>query len=147
MRSRFAIMEKDGVRSIDQYQQPWARLVIFIDELANLMLSGRKLERHVITLASMGRAAGVHLILSTQRPSADVITGLIRANVPTRVCLPVVTATESRIILDAVGGEQLTAPGSMLIRLPGQRELVRAKARYLTDQQIDGVANAWRAAG
>jgi len=146
MRSRFSAMEQEGARSIDTMNDPWARIVIFIDEMANLMLlSGRKMEEYIVTLASMGRAAGVHLILSTQRPSADVITGLIRANVPTRVCLPVVTAMESRIILDAVGGEQLTQPGSMLIRMPGTRDLIAAQAPLLTDSYIDTMVATRRA--
>lgn len=146
MRMRFHHLEKVGARDMEQYPNPWARLVIFIDELANVILSRKKLEETIIAIASMGRAAGVHLVLSTQRPSADVVTGLIRANVPTRICLPVVTAMESRIILDAGGGEQLTQPGSMLIRLPSQRELVRAQAPLTTDGRIDAMVARWRAA-
>ena len=144
MRARFHLMESVGARDISLYPQPWARLVIFIDELANLILARKKLEEVIVTIASMGRAAGVHLALSTQRPSADVVTGLIRANVPTRVCLPVVTAMESRIILDSVGAEELTAPGSMLVRLPGQRGLVRLQGRAVSDWQIDSIVAANR---
>lgn len=131
MRFRFHDMGKAGYTTLLEYPDRWAEVVVIIDELANIMLMGGKagkdLERRIVTIASMGRAAGVHLILATQRPSADVITGLIRANVPTRVALPVITKMESRIILDVPGAEELQNPGDMLIRLPGRRDLIRTK--------------------
>jgi DNA segregation ATPase FtsK/SpoIIIE, S-DNA-T family len=133
MRARFDTMEKDGQKTV----YAWSRLVIIIDELANLILASKRIEKPIVTLASMGRAAGIHLILATQRPSADVVTGLIRANVPTRVCLPVITKMDSRIILDEVGGERLEKPGEMLVRLPWQRGLIRGKAVRVSNTLID----------
>jgi S-DNA-T family DNA segregation ATPase FtsK/SpoIIIE len=124
MEARFSEMEQRGWRDVTAMEAPWPRLIVVVDELANLILGGKHLEKPIVKIASMGRAAGVHLILATQRPSADVITGLIRANVPTRACLPVITKVESRIVLDEAGGEGLVNPGDMLLRLPGQRSLV-----------------------
>ena len=137
MRMRFYRMEKAGARDISQMPDPWARLVVFIDELANLVLDGKRLSKRIVTIASMGRAAGIHLILATQRPAADVISPLIRANVPTRVALPTITGSESRIILDAQGAEELEQPGDMLIRLPGRRDLVKTRGIYVSDADID----------
>lgn len=139
MGMRFHKMKKHGVRDIGQMSRPWARTVIFIDELANLILRSKRLERYIVDIASMGRACGIHLVVATQSPRADVVTGLIRANVPTRVALPTITASESRIILDVGGAEQLTPPGEMLVRLPGQRELVKTKGVYVSDEEIDAV--------
>jgi S-DNA-T family DNA segregation ATPase FtsK/SpoIIIE len=135
MHARFERMEQVGARDVSG--APWPRIVVVIDELANLVLKGKHLERPLVEIASMGRAAGVHLILATQRPSADVITGLIRANVPTRVCMPVITKTESRIVLDEGGAELLENPGDMLMRLPGQRQLIRSRGFHVTQPIID----------
>jgi S-DNA-T family DNA segregation ATPase FtsK/SpoIIIE len=115
---------------------PWSKLVVVIDELANLILADKEIEKPIVRIASMGRAAGVHLVLATQRPSADVLTGLIRANVPTRICLPVVTRMDSRIILDEGGGERLVRPGEMLARLPGSRDLLHLQGRFVNESQI-----------
>lgn len=137
---RFHHMQKAGVRSFDQMPQPWARTVIVIDELANLVLNkerGSAIERYIVDIASMGRACGIHLILATQSPRADVVTGLIRANVPTRIALATFNATESRIILDKNGADLLKPPGEMLVRLPGRRDLIHTKGIYLTDDQVD----------
>ena len=136
MRMRFHHMERAGVRSFDLMPDPWGRTLVVIDELANLILANKRLEKHIVAIASMGRAAGVHLLLATQRPAADVITGLIRANVPTRIALPVITRTESRIILDVDGAEKLQTPGDMLIRLPGRRDLFATRGRFRSDQEI-----------
>jgi S-DNA-T family DNA segregation ATPase FtsK/SpoIIIE len=136
MQMRFDFMEQSGMTDITS-QGRWPRLLIFIDELANLIIGNKKMEKPIVEIASMGRAAGVHLILATQRPSADVITGLIRANVPTRVCMPVITKMDSRIVLDVPGGETLEKPGDMLIRLPGRREVVRGFGQNVTDHDID----------
>lgn len=137
MSARFTILETYGLRDIEGTGMP--RLIIVIDELANLILADRKLEQPIVTIASMGRAAGIHLVLATQRPSADVVTGLIRANVPTRICMSVVTSMESRIILDESGAEDLTEPGMMLARLPGAKSLRRIKGRYVSDEDIDRI--------
>lgn len=121
----------------------WPRVFIVVDELANLILADKRFEKLLVRIASMGRAAGMHLILATQRPSADVITGLIRANIPTRICLPVISKMESRIVLDETGAELLQNPGDILARLPGSRTLVRFKGEYITNDEIDeAVADA-----
>jgi|WetSurSiteA1Bulk_404760.scaffolds.fasta_scaffold24771_2 DNA segregation ATPase FtsK/SpoIIIE, S-DNA-T family len=121
----------------------WPRIFIVVDELANLVLSDKRFEQLLVRIASMGRAAGIHLILATQRPSADVITGLIRSNIPTRICLPVISKIESRIVLDETGAELLQKPGDILARLPGSRALVRFKGEYITDDEVDeAVADA-----
>jgi len=138
MDRRFMRMEAAGVRHNDDLPQPFAHYLFVVDELANLMLTERRtIEPSIVALATMGRAAGIHLILSTQRPSADVLTGLIRANVPTRICLPVLTQWDSRIVLDQVGGEHLNEPGQALARLPGSRRLVRFRGLYRTTQEIE----------
>jgi len=134
---RFHQMQKAGVRSFDEMNPPYARTVIVIDELANLILRSKTLERYIVDIASMGRAAGIHLIIATQSPRADVITGLIRANVPTRMALSTFNSMESRIVLDANGAEQLEPPGEMLVRLPGQRDLIKTRGIYVSDIDID----------
>jgi DNA segregation ATPase FtsK/SpoIIIE, S-DNA-T family len=129
MMIRFTQMETSGYSDIVARNSafptspPWSRILVVIDELANLILADKHLEKPIVKLASMGRAAGIHLLLATQRPSADVLTGLIRANVPTRFCLPVVTKMDSRIVLDKPGAELLSEPGEMIARLPGERQL------------------------
>jgi S-DNA-T family DNA segregation ATPase FtsK/SpoIIIE len=137
MMGRFHDMGKAGVRSWDELPHVYARTVIVIDELANLVLRSKDVERYIVDIASMGRAAGIHLILATQSPRADVITGLIRANVPTRIALATFSATESRIILDRNGAEDLSPPGEMLIRLPGRRDLCRTWGPFLSDEDVD----------
>ena len=144
MHSRFKAMERRGVN--DVRSSPWARLLVVVDELAILMLKGKQFERPLIEIASMGRAAGVHLLLATQRPSADVINGLVRANVPTRVALPTLTAADSRIVLDAAGAEQLETP-ARLIRLPGQRSLVFAHGRHWKPEDVAHTLGQWKAGG
>lgn len=145
MNTRFSYMESEGIRDIDAWnrekdvQDGWSRNVVVIDELANLMLADKKLETPIVQLASMGRAAGMHLMLATQRPSADVLTGLIRANVPTRICLPVVTSMDSRIVLDEPGAEKMLRAGSVLARLPGHRGLQRLNGIYIEDDEIQRV--------
>ena len=144
MHNRFATMERRGWRDVTGYA-PWPRMFVVVDELANLMLrgkQGKKFERLLVEIASMGRSAGIHLILATQRPDATVISGLIRANVPTRVALPTLTATDSRIILDVSGAEQIAIP-QRLIRLPGQRDLIHADGRFWTDQNIRQTLRKW----
>jgi S-DNA-T family DNA segregation ATPase FtsK/SpoIIIE len=141
MEHRYALMEKYGHRDIDarnaRNDTHIPHCIIVIDELANAMLSDRAhVEPILVKLASMGRAAGMHLVLATQRPSADVVTGLIKANVPARVCMSVMNAMESRIILDEGGAENLTQPGEMLVRVPGDRTLRYAKAPYVDDTQV-----------
>lgn len=151
MNLRYEAMSRAGVRHNEAWSRPeriFTPNIIVVDELANLILADKTIEEPIVKLASMGRAAGMHLLLATQRPSADVLTGLIRANVPMRVCFPVVTATDSRIMLDQTGAERLEGSGRMLVRMPGSRELLRMKGDYVSDQDIDDAvakAMAWRA--
>jgi S-DNA-T family DNA segregation ATPase FtsK/SpoIIIE len=145
MHSRFATMERNGWRDVEEHG-PWPRVLVVIDELANLMLGGKQFERPIIEIASMGRAAGVHLLLATQRPDATVINGLIRANVPTRVALPTITQAESRIILDQKGAETISIP-ERLIRLPGQRDLIKATGRYWKSEDIERTLSVWKKTG
>lgn len=148
MDERFTELEKMGLRDLAAIEPAsrWPRIVLVIDELANLMLADRGMvEERLADIAAMGRAVGIHLILATQRPSADVITGLIRANVPTRVAFGVVTKTESRIILDEGGAEDITERGDCLVRIPRSRDLLRLHGRYVSSEQIDqAVRDSWR---
>jgi S-DNA-T family DNA segregation ATPase FtsK/SpoIIIE len=143
MEMRFAAMESAGVRDHGEMGAPWSRIVVIIDELANLILQDKESEKPLVRLASMGRAAGVHLVVATQRPSADVVTGLIRANIPTRICMPVTTKMESRIILDESGGERLTSPGSMMARLPGYSGLLPLQGEFYSDEMLDQAVARW----
>lgn len=143
MNNRFDAMARRGIRDVTSADTPWPRLIVIVDELANLVLKGKQFSKPLVDIASMGRAAGVHLILATQRPDAKVIDGLIRANVPTRIALPTLTAADSRIILDQTGAEDIGIP-QRIIRLPGQRDLILTEGRHFTDDDIDRVASIWR---
>jgi len=115
---------------------------VVVDEMASLLLDkqlGATVEGHLVRIATLGRAAGIHLILATQSPRADVITGLIRANVPTRIAFRTVTRMDSMIILDVQGAELLAGSGEFLARLPGHLELVRSRGRYLSTLEIDAI--------
>ena len=143
MGKRFWAMSDAGVRDVDDLPRPFAHYLFIVDELANLMLQRRKaVEPLIVQLATMGRAAGIHLLLGTQRPSADVLTGLLRSNIPTRISLPVLTQWDSRIILDETGAEKLEQPGDCLARLPGSRKLQRFRARYTSDEDVQRVVQS-----
>jgi S-DNA-T family DNA segregation ATPase FtsK/SpoIIIE len=121
--------------------QPLPYIVIIIDELADMMLVvGKKVEELIARLAQKARAAGVHLILATQRPSVDVITGLIKANIPTRIAFQVSSKIDSRTILDQMGAEQLLGHGDMLYMPPGTSVPVRVHGAFVTDQEVHKVA-------
>lgn len=111
--------------------------VIVIDELADLMMvAGKDVESSIVRIAQLGRAAGIHLIVATQRPSADVVTGLIRANIDNRVALSVDNSINSRIILDQKGAEQLLGKGDMLVKLRGKKPR-RAQGCWVSDEEIE----------
>ncbi|MCZ6669588.1 MAG: FtsK/SpoIIIE domain-containing protein, partial [Acidobacteria bacterium] len=117
--------------------EPIPYLVVVIDELADLMItSGREVEESITRLAQMARAVGIHLIISTQRPSVDVITGVIKANFPCRIALRVSTKVDSRTILDGNGAEQLLGNGDMLFMPPGSARLIRLHAPMLTEVEL-----------
>jgi S-DNA-T family DNA segregation ATPase FtsK/SpoIIIE len=113
------------------------KIVIIIDELADLMMTvGRDIEEYITRLAQKARAAGIHLILATQRPSVDVITGLIKANFPSRISFQVTTRVDSRTILDSMGGEKLLGNGDMLFMPPGTARLIRVHGAFVSDQEV-----------
>jgi S-DNA-T family DNA segregation ATPase FtsK/SpoIIIE len=123
-------------------------IVIVIDELADLMMvAQRNVEESLARLAQMARAAGIHLILATQRPSVDVITGVIKANFPTRISFQVSSKVDSRTILDQLGAEKLLGAGDMLFIPPGASKLVRIHGAYLSDKEIDRIVNFIRKQG
>jgi S-DNA-T family DNA segregation ATPase FtsK/SpoIIIE len=135
----------DGL-SLSHQRLPY--LVVIIDELADLMLTvGREIEEPVTRLAQMGRAAGIHLILATQRPSVDVITGLIKANFPARVSFKVSSRVDSRTILDSIGAERLLGEGDMLFLPPGSTDLQRLHGAYVSEAEIRKVVTAIKKQG
>ena len=137
--------------SMDQLPPPLEKLsyiVVVVDEFADLMMvAGKQVEELIARLAQKARAVGIHLILATQRPSVDVITGLIKANVPSRIAFTVATKIDSRTILDAGGAESLLGKGDMLYSPQGSTELIRIHGAFMTDDEVGRVADDWRARG
>ncbi len=124
------------------------KIVIVIDELADLLLSeGKTVERDITRLAQKARAAGIHLILATQRPSVDVITGLIKANLPARISLQVTSRVDSRTILDSIGAERLLGAGDMLFMPPGTAKLIRLHGPFVSEIEIRKLGDFLRAQG
>ncbi|SMP73970.1 DNA translocase FtsK [Desulfonatronum zhilinae] len=157
MDARYEAMAALGVRHISSYQQKVAGLppeeaeqhrampylVIIIDELADLMLTaGKEVEVSIVRLAQLARAAGIHMILATQRPSVDVVTGLIKANFPCRISFQVTSKHDSRTILDSVGAEHLLGQGDMLFK-PSAGKLQRMHGAFVGDDEIAAVVQAW----
>ncbi len=124
------------------------KLVIVIDELADLMMTAKSdVENNICRLAQKARAAGIHLVLATQRPSTDVITGLIKANLPSRICFKVSSKVDSRVMFDAMGAEKLIGMGDMLFMPPGESSLVRMHGAYISVEEVDQITTFWRAQG
>ncbi len=122
--------------------------MIIIDELADLMMLDRSnVEESITRLAQMARAVGIHLVLATQRPSVDVITGLIKANVPTRMSFRLATKVDSRTIIDSNGAESLLGRGDMLYLPPGTSRVQRVHAPFVTEKEIQAVTEFWKAQG
>jgi S-DNA-T family DNA segregation ATPase FtsK/SpoIIIE len=150
MERRYRLLAEHGVRSLDGYNQthPKARLpylVVVIDELADLMLVARRdVEDALTRLAQMARASGIHLLVATQRPSVDVLTGIIKANFPARISFQVSSRTDSRTILDAIGAERLLGKGDMLFLPPGTSRLVRIHGAYVSEAEIKRVVEYLR---
>ncbi|HEV7396347.1 MAG TPA: DNA translocase FtsK 4TM domain-containing protein [Pyrinomonadaceae bacterium] len=145
------IMRRNLVQEYDDNGEPWKPLpylVIIIDELADLMMtSGREVEESITRLAQMARAVGIHLVLATQRPSVDVITGLIKANFPSRISFRVSSKVDSRTIIDTNGAEQLLGRGDMLFLPPGTSRLVRVHGAYIDEGEISKIVANIKAQG
>jgi S-DNA-T family DNA segregation ATPase FtsK/SpoIIIE len=164
MERRLKLLAANHVRNIDQFnklfdhgsdylfedvnQEPLPYIIIIIDELADLMMLDRSnVEESITRLAQMARAVGIHLILATQRPSVDVITGLIKANVPTRMSFRLATKVDSRTIIDSNGAESLLGRGDMLYLPPGTSRVQRVHAPFVTEKEISAVTAFWKAQG
>ncbi|MGA2715446.1 MAG: DNA translocase FtsK [Bryobacteraceae bacterium] len=170
MERRLRLLAEQGARNIDQYNKkirklqaeprslfedeepvaeevkPLPYVLILIDELADLMmLEGRNVEESVTRLAQMARAVGMHLVLATQRPSVDVITGIIKANFPARISFRVATRVDSRTILDGMGAEHLLGKGDMLFLPPGSSRFTRVHGAFVTETEINSVVDFWKA--
>ncbi len=150
MLRRYKMMSDLGVRDLESYNsivtaeedgQKLPTVVIIIDELADLMMvAAKEVEDSICRIAQMGRAAGMHLIIATQRPSANVITGLMKANIPSRIAFSVASAMESRIILDTMGAEKLVGKGDMLYAPIGSGKPLRVQGCFVTDSEVEAVA-------
>ena len=152
MMRRYKSMSDAGVRDLESYNSiiesqevegtKLPQVVVIIDELADLMLvAAKEVEESICRIAQMGRAAGIHLVIATQRPSADVITGLMKANIPSRIAFAVASAMESRIILDTQGAEKLVGKGDMLYAPIGNGKPQRVQGCFVSDPEVEAVAN------
>ena len=162
MEQRYKLLAKAGVRHISSFNDlseekirerlgpafeddtptymPY--IVIVADELADLMMTaGKDVEQHIIRLAQKSRAVGIHLILATQKPTVDVITGLIKSNLPARIAFQVASRTDSRVVLDEMGAEKLLGNGDMLVLWPGTSTIIRGQGTFLGDEEINGVVD------
>lgn len=165
MEERYQLLSRAGVRHVSVYNQlgddelrdrirpesdeEWRQvprqlpyIVIVADEMADLMMTaGKDVEQHIIRLAQKSRAVGIHLILATQKPTVDVITGLIKSNLPARIAFQVASRTDSRVVLDEMGADKLLGNGDMLFLLPGTSTLLRGQGTYLSDDEITRVVD------
>ncbi|MEX0677643.1 MAG: DNA translocase FtsK [Pirellulales bacterium] len=165
MEERYALLARAGVRHIGVYNQlghdelmerlqpedeeqqknipttlPY--IVIVADEMADLMMtSGKEVEQHIIRLAQKSRAVGIHLVLATQKPTVDVITGLIKSNLPARIAFQVASRTDSRVVLDEMGADKLLGNGDLLFLLPGTSTLLRGQGTYVSDDEINAIVD------
>jgi S-DNA-T family DNA segregation ATPase FtsK/SpoIIIE len=169
MEERYQLLADRGVRNIEQYNRAVAReasqskkkseedgppprplpyIVVVIDELADLMIvSAREVEESLIRLAQMARAAGIHLVFATQRPSVDVITGIIKANFPARISFQVSSRIDSRTVLDTTGAERLLGMGDMLFLPPGTSKLMRVHGPFVSEKEVKRLADFLRDQG
>ncbi len=148
MESRYRLMTKEGVRNIDGYNSkhklPMPYIVVVVDEMSDLMLvAGKEIENYIQKLSQMARAAGIHIIMATQRPSVDVITGTIKANFPTRISFQVSSKIDSRTILGEQGAEQLLGKGDMLF-MSSANKVLRIHAPFVSDNEIEKINNFLR---
>ena len=151
MENRYRLMTKEGVRNIDGYNKkhslPMPYIVVIVDEMSDLMLvAGKEIENYIQKLSQMARAAGIHIIMATQRPSVDVITGTIKANFPTRISFQVTSKIDSRTILGEQGAEQLLGKGDMLYMTSANR-IVRIHPPFVSEKEIEKINNFLRSQG
>jgi len=154
MQERYKLLEELRARDIDSYNrkatrrkdyEPLPRIVVMIDELADLMMSAaEQTETTIVRLAQMARATGIHLVIATQRPSTDVVTGLIKANFPARISFAVASGVDSRVILDSTGAETLLGRGDMLFLNPEEGTPIRAQGVHLSDKEIEKIISYWQ---
>jgi len=153
MDSRYKKFSELGVRHVNEYNAQMLEkgtdrlsyMAVFIDELSDLMMSAPvEVEKTICRIAQMARATGIHLVIATQRPSTDVVTGLIKANFPARIAFAVASGVDSRVILDGVGAETLLGKGDMLFLSPTANGPVRVQGCYAGEREIDRVADFWR---
>lgn len=157
MEQRYKLLERESARDIRSYNRKvlrrkdgvaLPRIVVLIDEMADLMMSAPdQTEHNLVRLAQMARATGIHLVMATQRPSTDVVTGLIKANFPARIAFAVTSGVDSRVILDSVGAENLLGNGDMLFLSPEAGVPSRVQGVMITDQEIDKVIGFWHESG
>jgi len=154
MDRRYRLLEASHSRNLDSYnrkvrrrkgEEPLPHIVVLIDELADLMMSApEQTEPALVRLAQMARATGIHLVLATQRPSTDVVTGLIKANFPARISFAVASSVDSRVILDTTGAETLLGHGDMLFLPPESSGAVRTQGVMVSDQEVERVITFWQ---
>jgi S-DNA-T family DNA segregation ATPase FtsK/SpoIIIE len=153
MERRYKLFARAPARNIEAYNEKLAArgepilsyIVILIDELADLMLSApEEVERYVCRIAQMARATGIHLVIATQRPSVDVVTGLIKANFPARISFAVTSQVDSRVVLDMPGAEQLLGRGDMLYMAPDSSKLLRLQGCFVSDRETQRLVNYWK---
>ena len=152
MMDRFSTLEAAGVKNIISYNEKsnfrMPYLLILVDELADLMLTASsEVEQLLVRLAQLGRATGVHLVVATQRPSVDVVTGLIKANFPSRISFAVGSQVDSRTILDATGADRLLGKGDMLYKPIDLSQPVRVQGAFLAEEEIETVVDFWKQVG
>ena len=148
MTARYKLMEESSTRNIAGYnakvKERMPYLVIIVDELADLMMAGGfEIEQNLVRLAQLGRAAGIHLVLATQRPSVNVVTGLLKANIPARAAFAVASQVDSRVILDSVGAEKLMGRGDMLLLNNDSPKPRRVQGTLVLDEEVDKVVEYW----
>ena len=153
MERRYQLLNKAGVRDLERFNAYLRKLgeeilpyvVVIIDEMADLMMAApEEVEKHVIRLAQMARAVGIHMIIATQRPSVDVITGLIKANFPARIAFAVTSQIDSRVVLDVPGAENLLGRGDMLFMAPDASKLERLQGAFLDDAETNRIVRYWQ---
>jgi S-DNA-T family DNA segregation ATPase FtsK/SpoIIIE len=153
MDERYRLFAEIGARNVDDYNRRVARrgqeilpyIVVVVDELADLMMvSPDTVERSICRIAQMARATGIHLVMATQRPSVDVVTGLIKANFPARISFAVTSQVDSRVVLDTGGAEQLLGRGDMLYMAPDSSKLVRLQGCFVSDKEVEKLVRFWK---